>query len=148
VTPAEVFAPEIVALEQKIERFLLLCCAWVRILRRSPVDHLREHLAYVKGLAQTTDLDAQGQNGRVTREILKLLEEIIIHLDKLEMRRKDEAPSQRDGDGMGHRVASSSAMPILHCPRCCHSLYIGEEKLAQEEFELVCPECSLTVQVT
>jgi len=112
------------------------------------VQHLRERLAYVKGLTQSSDKDPVAQNARVTREILKLLEEVIAQLDDGNRGNSLQQQPRGNGNGGNHADPPLPDAPFLHCPRCRQYLLIGNEQLTQETFELTCSECSLVVQVT
>lgn len=112
------------------------------------MQSLREHLAFVKGLAQSHN-GAEGDNNEcITRELLNLIEAVIERIGHIEHRVEYASESSLRPLSMETREGTGGSMQnAISCPSCRQRLAIGKDMLAEESFEVTCPECSLVLQV-
>ncbi len=112
------------------------------------MQSLREHLAFVKGLAQSRNLGDGEDNECFTRELLNLIEAVIERIGHIEHRGEHASESSLRPLSMETRDCAGGPMQnAISCPSCRQRLAIGKDMLAAESFEVTCPECSLVLQV-
>jgi hypothetical protein len=112
------------------------------------VQTLREHLAYVRGLAESRRLNAAESHDPVLSELLNLIGEVVEKINHLEAHLQPSAErGAGGGSGEARNTASDALDSALSCPSCRQRLAISRDLLAEESFEVTCPECSLLLQV-
>jgi DNA-directed RNA polymerase subunit RPC12/RpoP len=116
---------------------------------------LTERAAYIKGLAEGLDLDADKKEARVIKEMLELLGEMASDVEDIGADLGDvyEAVEQIDedlafleeevfGDAASHMDGD---MYEIVCPSCGEEVQLDEEMLMSGD--VVCPNCNEKIEI-
>lgn len=116
---------------------------------------LSERAAYIKGLAEGLDLEADKKESRVIKEMLELLSEMASDVDDLSADVGDlfDAIEVLDEDlgVVEEEIFGDIMSPMgedvyeITCPNCNETVVLDEEMLM--DGDVVCPECGERIEI-
>lgn len=117
---------------------------------------ISEKVAYIKGLAEGLDLDANDKNSKVLKAIIDLLEDVALSVEDLEdgcaelceqIDAVDEDLSNLEDfiyEDEDEEDCEDDEVYEVECPACNDIVYLDEDMLA--EGEIACPNCGTNLE--
>ncbi len=116
---------------------------------------LAEKAAYIKGLADGLDLEADKKEARVIKEMLELLSEMAGDVDDMGadlgelfdvVEQIDEDLAQLEDEVFGGEpIGFSDEMYEIVCPNCHEAVQLDEEVLIAGD--VICPACGEKIEI-
>ncbi|MFV0413410.1 MAG: CD1247 N-terminal domain-containing protein [Oscillospiraceae bacterium] len=118
--------------------------------------NLSEKAAYIKGLAEGLDLEADKKEVRVIKELLELVGEMASDIEDVsaDLSELYDAVEEIDEDlsfveeevyGDGEHEHFSEEMYEITCPACGETVSLDEEKLM--DGDVICPACGEKIEI-
>lgn len=135
------------------------------------MQHLKERMAYIKGLAAGVDLNHNSPEGRILVEMLDLLDEVVGATNRLKMYQEDleeyvgaidEDLTDLENDFYDEYDEEFEDLEILdeaddlegieylemQCPNCKELVYVDQNVFDDDDVvEVLCPECREVILV-
>ncbi len=115
------------------------------------MEHLKERVAYLKGLADGLKVDEKSNEGKLLKEIISVLDdfaESIVELDEVqdEISEYVESIDEDLSDLEEDFYEEDSEFYEIECP-ICHEIVVVDEEAFDKESNIVCPNCNNQIEI-
>lgn len=119
------------------------------------MEHLKERVAYLKGLAEGLKIDEKSNEGKLLKEIISVLDDFadsIVELDEVQeeiaefVEEMDEDLSELEEDFYEEDEEEESEFYEIECP-ICHEIVVVDEESFVKDTTIVCPNCNNQIEV-